>query len=192
MLDDFHELQSPACHDVMELVISAIPRSSQLVAASRAEQPHLARLRVSRDGLEFVASDLALDASVATQIFSDAQLSVTPEYAAAVTERTEGWPAGLYLAALIAQDDDAEALVAGDDRYVADYLYRESLMRLPEPTQRFLRRTAVLDQLSGPLCDAAPRRTRQRRAATRARGVESVLDTARPATRLVPLPRTVP
>ena len=154
MLDDFHELQSPACHDVMELVISGIPRASQLVAASRSEQPHLPRLRAAQDGLEFVASDLALDASAATQIFSEAHLTVTPEYAAAVTERTEGWPAGLYLAALIAQDDGGEALVAGDDRYVADYLYRESLMRLPEATQRFLRRTAVLEQLSGPLCDA--------------------------------------
>jgi LuxR family transcriptional regulator, maltose regulon positive regulatory protein len=154
MLDDFHELQSPACHDVMELVISGIPRASQLVAASRSEQPHLPRLRASRDALEYVASDLALDASAATQIFSEAHLTVTPEYAAAVTERTEGWPAGLYLAALIAQDNDGDALVAGDDRYVADYLYRESLMRLPEATQRFLRRTAVLDQLSGPLCDA--------------------------------------
>ena len=154
MLDDFHELQSPACHDVMQLVISGIPRASQLVAASRSEQPHLPRLRASRDGLEFVARDLALDASAATQIFSEAHLTVTPEYAAAVTERTEGWPAGLYLAALIAQDDDGATLVAGDDRYVADYLYRESLARLLEPLQRFLRRTAVLDQLSGPLCDA--------------------------------------
>ncbi len=154
MLDDFHELQSPACHDVMGVVISGIPRTSQLVAASRSEQPHLPRLRASGDALEFAASDLALDATGAEQIFAAAELTVTPEFTAAVTERTEGWPVGLYLAALIAKDNDGEALVAGDDRYVADYLYREALIRLPEPTQRFLRRTAVLDQLSGPLCDA--------------------------------------
>ena len=71
-----------------------------------------------------------------------------------MTERTEGWPVGLYLAALIAKDNDGEALVAGDDRYVADYLYREALLRLPESTQCFLRRTAVLDHLSGPICDS--------------------------------------
>jgi LuxR family maltose regulon positive regulatory protein len=72
-----------------------------------------------------------------------------------VTERTEGWPVGLYLAALISHDSRGEAsMVFGDDRYVADYLYRESLMNLPEDIQRFLRRTAVLDQLSAPLCDA--------------------------------------
>ena len=155
MLDDLHELRSPACHDVLSVVISGMPRGSQLVAASRAEQPHLPRLRASGDALEFMASDLALDASGATQIFSQAHLSLTDEMAAAVTARTEGWPVGLYLAAVIAGASHGEVLtIAGDDRYVADYLYRESLMQLPEEVQRFLRRTAVLDQLSAPLCDA--------------------------------------
>ena len=73
MLDDLHELRSPACHDVLSVVISGIPQGSQLVAASRAEQPHLPRLRASGDALEFVASDLALDASGAEQIFSQAR-----------------------------------------------------------------------------------------------------------------------
>ena len=69
--------------------------------------------------------------------------------------RTEGWPVGLHLAALIARDDDADAArISGDDRYVADYLYREALTRQPAEVQQFLRRSAVLDQLSGPLCDA--------------------------------------
>jgi LuxR family maltose regulon positive regulatory protein len=81
--------------------------------------------------------------------------TLAPEVAAAVTERTEGWPVGLYLAALIAKESPENAYaVAGDDCYVADYLYREALAQLPESTQRFLRRTAVLDQFSGPLCDA--------------------------------------
>ena len=102
-----------------------------------------------------MASDLALDAAGAEQIFAAAHVRLTRERAAAVTERTEGWPVGLYLAAVIARESHGEALtVSGDDRYVADYLYRESLMSLPENIQRFLRRTAVLDQLSAPLCDA--------------------------------------
>ena len=72
-----------------------------------------------------------------------------------MTARTEGWPVGLYLAALIANDRHGDVLtIAGDDRYVADYLYQESLGQLPEGVQRFLRRTAVLDQLCAPLCDA--------------------------------------
>jgi LuxR family maltose regulon positive regulatory protein len=155
ILDDLHELRSPACHDVLGVVISGIPRGSQLVAASRSEQPHLPRLRASGDALEFMAADLALDAAGAEQIFSQAHVSLTPELAVAVTERTEGWPAGLYLAAVIANDSNGEApMVSGDDRYVADYLHRESLVRLPGSAQRFLRRTAVLDQLCAPLCDA--------------------------------------
>jgi LuxR family maltose regulon positive regulatory protein len=156
MLDDLHELRSPACHDALGIVISGIPPGAQLVAASRAEQPHLPRLRSSGDALELVASDLALDAAAAKQIFfSWAKVSLTGDVAAAVTQRTEGWPVGLHLAAVIASESDGEALaISGEDRYVADYLYRESLAKVPEKTQRFLRYTAVLDQLCAPLCDA--------------------------------------
>ena len=155
MLDDLHELRSPDCQDVLGVVISGVPAGSQLVAASRSEQPHLPRLRAAGDALEFRAGDLAFDAAGTEQIFAQAHLSLTPELAAAVTERTEGWPVGVYLAAVIANDTDGGALrVSGEDRYVADYLYRESLMRLPESDRQFLRRTAVLDQLCGPLCDA--------------------------------------
>lgn len=155
MLDDLHELRSPACHDALSVVISGIPRGSQLVAASRSEQPHLPRLRASGDALEYVASDLALDAKGAEQIFSQAHVNLTDELAAAVTARTEGWPVGVYLAAVIASASQGDVLtISGDDRYVADYLYREALMQLPDSVQRFLRCTAVLDQLSAPLCDA--------------------------------------
>ena len=155
MLDDVHELRSPACHDVLSVVVSGIPPGSQLVAASRFEQPYLARLRAAGDALEILAADLALDADQARQIFSSARVSLTPEEAAAVTARTEGWPVGLHLAALIARDGGGDpAAITGDDRYVSDYLYREALGRQPEGMQRFLRRTAVLDQVSAPLCDA--------------------------------------
>jgi LuxR family maltose regulon positive regulatory protein len=155
MLDDLQALTSPACHDALGVVIAGIPRGSQLVTASRSEQPHLPRLRASGDALEFLATDLTLDAAGAEQIFAEAHVNLTPELAASVTQRTEGWPVGVYLAALIARDSHGESLsVAGDDRYVADYLYHTSLMQQPESVQRFLRDTAVLDQLSGPLCDA--------------------------------------
>jgi LuxR family maltose regulon positive regulatory protein len=155
MLDDLHELRSPACHDVLGVAMAGVPRGSQLVVASRSEQPHMPRLRVTGEAWELGANDLAVDAAGAAQIFSDAHVDLTHEQAVAVTDRTEGWPAGLYLAALIARHDDGAVLaVSGDDPYLADYLYREALMHLPEDTQRFLRRTAVLDQLCGPLCDA--------------------------------------
>ncbi|MFC5266026.1 LuxR C-terminal-related transcriptional regulator [Kribbella qitaiheensis] len=155
MLDDLQELRSPACHDVLGVVISGIPAGSQLVAASRSEQPLLPRLRALGDAVELLPDELALDADGAEQIFAQAHVSISREAAAAVTERTEGWPAGLYLAAVIARDNHGgRQAVSGDDRFVADYLYRESLSQLPQTTQRFLRRTAVLDQLNAPLCDA--------------------------------------
>ena len=155
ILDDVHELRSPACHDVLSVVISGIPPGSQLVASSRYEQPYLARLRAAGDAMEVLAGDLALDAGQAVRIFSSARVTLTAEAAAAVTARTEGWPVGLQLAALIARDGGGDpAGITGDDRYVSDYLYREALGRQPEDVQRFLRRTAVLDQVSAPLCDA--------------------------------------
>jgi LuxR family transcriptional regulator, maltose regulon positive regulatory protein len=158
MLDNLDELQSPACHDVLGVVISRIPRRSQLATASRSEQPHLPRLRALGDALEFGAGDLAFDVAAARQIFANERVALTNEQAAAVTERTEGWPVGLHLAAVTARESHGqERAVTGDNRHVADYLYREALLGQPEDVQRFLRRTAVLDQLCGPLCDAVLR-----------------------------------
>lgn len=155
MLDDLHVVRSAACHDALGVAIAGIPPGSQFVAASRDEQPHLPRLRAEGEAMEFGASDLALDAAGARQIFAEAQIELSPPMAEAVTERTEGWPAGLYLASLIANESSDKApAITGDDRYVADYLYRESFVQQPEDVQRFLRRTAVLDQLCAPLCDA--------------------------------------
>ena len=154
MLDDLHELRSAACHDVLEVVIGGVPAGSQLVAASRSEQPHVPRLRAFGEAIEFGTSHLALDSAAAAHIFANSDVSITDELAVALTARTEGWPVGLYLAAVIARDGGGETLaISGDDRDVADYLYRESLMGLAEADQRFLRRSAILDQLCGPLCD---------------------------------------
>ena len=151
MVDDLHEVQSPACHDALGVALAGIPPGSQLVAASRSDQPHLSSLRASGDALELGMDALALDAAGAERVFSGASVHITADAAAMVTERTEGWPVGVYLAAMIARDGGGEtAAISGDDRYVADYLYRESLQQLPDDDQRFLRRTAVLDQLCAP------------------------------------------
>ena len=158
MLDDLQELRTPACRDVLGLLLAAIPPGSQLAAASRDEQPELPRLRAAADALEVGPADLTLDADGARQVFAAARVSLDPEQAAAVTKRTEGWPAGLYLAALIARESPGRATgLTGEDRYVADYLYREALVRQPQAIQRFLRRTAVLDRLCAPLCAAVLR-----------------------------------
>ncbi|HEX7211486.1 MAG TPA: AAA family ATPase, partial [Propionibacteriaceae bacterium] len=94
MLDDLHELRSLVCHDVLGVAIGGVPEGSQVVATSRAEQPHVPRLRASGDAVEFGAGDLALDVAGAEQIFAGAHVDVTHELAMAVTARTEGWPVG--------------------------------------------------------------------------------------------------
>ena len=96
MLDDLHELRSPACHDVLGVVISGIPRGSQLVAASRSEQPHLPRLRAAGDAMELLRrATWPWTRPAPSRSSPQAQVSLTRELAAAVTERTEGWPVGL-------------------------------------------------------------------------------------------------
>ena len=155
MLDDLHEVESDDCLDVLELLMTRFPSGSQLVSASRAEQPHLSRLRHMGDAMEIGMDELALDEGGARAIFHEAHVELTPESADEVTKRTEGWPVGVQLAALIAGDtEDDGSVVTGDDRYVADYLYREILSRQPEHLQKFLRRTSVLEELNGSLCDA--------------------------------------
>ncbi len=154
LLDDLHELSTPACHDVLGVLLDAIQPGSQVVLASRNEQPYAATLRASRQILELGTDDLALDTAGARQIFAEAQVPLTAALADAVVERTEGWPVGLYLAAVIAREhEDSAAVITGDDRYVADYLYRESLSALPDEVQHFLRCTSVLDEFSAELCD---------------------------------------
>ncbi|MFC7877542.1 LuxR C-terminal-related transcriptional regulator [Isoptericola sp. NPDC057391] len=155
LLDDLHVLRSPACHDALGVVFADIPAGSQLVAASRSAQPHLPRLRAAGDTVEIGAADLALDVAGTERLFEAARVPVTHDVAAAVTERTEGWPAGVYLASLVARHGDPrDVTVTGGDPYVADYLKREAFERVPATVQRFLRRTSVLEVLSAPLCDA--------------------------------------
>jgi len=153
VLDDLHELRNPECHDVLSIVIGGVPPGSQFVAASRGEQPHLAQARAFGESLEITPTDLAFDAVAARTVFAAAETPLTAETAATVIQRTEGWPVGVFLAAAIARDG-GDISVTGDDRYVADYLYQEALMKLPPHLQEFVRRTAVLDRMTAPLCDA--------------------------------------
>lgn len=155
MIDDLHLIRSPACHDVLGVVLAGMPQGSQFVAASRTAQPHVPTHRAAGDVFEIGVDQLAMDAAAAQQIFRQAGVELSPDLAQSVTDRTEGWPVGLHLAALIARETkDAAAVISGDDRYVTDYLYRESFATLPEEAQLFLRRTAILDNLTEELCSA--------------------------------------
>ena len=154
LIDDLHALTSPACQDVLSVVLAGVPAGSQFVSASRSEQPHVASLRPADDVLEIGPQQLALDSEGARHVFEWAHVAVEQEVVEAVTVRTEGWPVGVHLAALIARSGGIPIVIEGEDRFVADYLYRESFAALSSDMQEFLRRSAVLDQMSEGLCRA--------------------------------------
>ena len=154
-VDDLHELRSPGVQDVIGVVANAIPPGSQLVTASRYEQPHLPRWLAGRDAVEVTRADLALDPDGARQVLDGAGVALTAEEVEHLVDRTEGWPVGVYLATLIGRDSREEVLqISGEDRYIADYLYRETFSKLSDKVQELVRRTSILDLLSGPLCDS--------------------------------------
>ncbi len=159
VLDDLHAIANPACLDVLAALCEHVPAGSLIATASR-EEPHLplARWRTQGRLHEIGVTDLRLDQQEAAALLSGAGVELDPTDVADLTERTEGWPAGLYLAALSLQagaPDPAPAMVfAGDDRLVSEYFRFEILSRLPEAEARFLTHTSVLERMCGRLCDA--------------------------------------
>jgi LuxR family transcriptional regulator, maltose regulon positive regulatory protein len=159
VLDDAHTLRGADAFRVLEAIVEAIPRGSQLALATRGE-PALAvgRLRAHRKVVELRTADLAMGRSEAAALLDRAGLRLGGEDLDTLVRRTEGWPAGLYLAALSlrAQPDRRAAVeqFAGDDRLVADYVRDELLAPLSRGRVAFLTRTSVLDTLSASACDA--------------------------------------
>lgn len=154
-IDDLHRASSADCQDVLEVLLARLPRGSQIVAASRSEAPLIARLRAAGEVWEVGVSDLSIDQAGARAIFDRAGAEgVTDAELERIVDKCEGWPTGLFLCALVARAGGDAASVTGDDRYLADYLYRECLERLPDDMQDFLRRTAVLEAMSPASCNA--------------------------------------
>ena len=159
VIDDGHAVHGGPAMDVLAALVDHLPVGSQLAIASRGE-PRLAvgRLRAHRRVLELRAPDLAMGRNEAAELLARAGLQLEASQVDTLVERTEGWPAGLYLAALALREepdrDEALAGWTGDDRLVAHYIRDELLSLAPRAELEFLVRTSVLDQLSGPLCDA--------------------------------------
>jgi LuxR family maltose regulon positive regulatory protein len=160
VLDDYHLVQAPQVHRSVEFLLAHLPASLRLVMASRADPSlPLARLRARGQLAELRAADLRFTPQEAAELLHAAVGPELPEAAvAALVERTEGWVAGLQLAALSLQGHgDIAAFVegfSGSHRFVLDYLAEEVLDRQPEPLREFLLATSVLERLSGPLCQA--------------------------------------
>jgi LuxR family maltose regulon positive regulatory protein len=160
VLDDYHLVQAPQVHQSLGFLLEHLPASLRLVVASRADPPlPLARLRGRGQLAELREADLRFTPEEAAELLRVAVGPGLPEAAVtALAGRTEGWVAGLQMAALSLQGRaDPAGFVAnfsGSHRYVLDYLAEEVLDRQPEPLRSFLLETSVLERLSGPLCDA--------------------------------------
>jgi LuxR family transcriptional regulator, maltose regulon positive regulatory protein len=160
VLDDYHLVTEGAIHDGVAFILDHLPQQMHLVVAARADPPlPLARLRARGQLTELRADDLRFTAEeVAAFLNGVMGLKLQPEDVAALEARTEGWISGLHLAALSLQGhEDAHAFIeafTGGHHYIIEYLIEEVLSRQPEPVQRFLLHTSILDRLCAPLCDA--------------------------------------
>src|SRR6266704_3338964 len=165
VLDDYHLVEAPPVHDSITFLLDRLPPGLRLVLSSRADPPlPLARLRGRGQLAELRAADLRFTvAETAAFLREVTGLDLPAASVAALQDRTEGWAAGVQLAALSLRKhaDPAEfiATFAGSHRYVLDYLTEEVLAGQPQQVLRFLLATSVLDRLCGPLCDAVTGRT---------------------------------
>ncbi len=160
VLDDYHLIDEPAINQGLSFLIDHLPPQLHLVIATR-EDPSLplSRLRVRRQLTELRAADLRFTNEEAASFLNNMMgLQLSIQTVAALEQRTEGWIAGLQMAALSLQGrQDTDSFIeafTGSHRFVLDYLLEEVLAGLPEDTRNFLLETAILDQLTGPLCDA--------------------------------------
>ncbi len=160
ILDDYHAIATQAIHDGIGFLLSHLPPQVHLMIASRADPPlSLARLRSHGELTELRVSDLRFTPDEAAAFLNQRMgLEISAVEVSALEQRTEGWIAGLQLAALSMQGrKDLSGFIAafsGDDRYIVDYLLEEVLQRQPDSVRRFLLQTAILERLSGALCDA--------------------------------------
>ncbi len=160
VLDDYHLIETKAIDEALIFFIDHMPPQMYLVITTREDPPFpLARYRARGQMNELRAADLRFTPEEAAAFLNAAMgLNLTADDAAALERRTEGWIAGLQLAALSLQGrEDRSGFIAafsGDDRYIVDYLVEEVLQNQSAQVREFLLQTSILDRLSGPLCDA--------------------------------------
>ena len=163
VLDDYHAIRASEVHEAVTFLLDHLPDHLHLVMATRSDPPlPLARLRSRGQLCELRAADLRFTPAEAREFLNQVMgLELTAADVGALEDRTEGWIAGLQLAALslrgIADREEVADFIqafTGSNRFVIDYLADEVLTRQPPQVRDFLLRTAVLDRLRGPLCDA--------------------------------------
>ena len=159
VLDDVHLLRNSECRAALSVLADHVPGGSRLVLAGRAEPPlRVARLRAERKILEIGPGDLSLTREEASLLLRAAEVALGEDEVTELHRRTEGWAAGLYLAALYLREGGspggAAGAFGGDDRFVSEYVESEFLARISQQQRAFLIQTAVLERMCGPLCEA--------------------------------------
>ncbi len=160
VLDDYQFIRSRAVHSAVAFLLEHCPTTFHLVIAARSDPPlPLTRLRARGQAVELRAADLRFTVPEAAQFLNDVmRLHLDAGSVAALAERTEGWIAGLQMAALSMRDrEDVTGFIegfSGTNRYILDYLLEEVLASQPPDIQRFLLCTSILDRLTAPLCEA--------------------------------------
>jgi LuxR family maltose regulon positive regulatory protein len=159
VLDDYHVIDAPPVHQAVGFLLDHLPPQLHLAIASRSDPPlPLARLRSRGELTELRAADLRFTREEAVDFLNRAMgLGLSTDDIVALETRTEGWIAGLQLAALsLRQQEDVAGFIStftGSHRFLIDYLVEEVLQHQPDRVREFLLRTAFLDRLTGPLCD---------------------------------------
>jgi len=160
VLDDYHVIEAGAVHAAVGFLLDNLPPQLHLVIATRTDPPlPLAKLRARGHLLEVRGDDLRFTRSEAAVFLQQTMgLALAAEEVAALEARTEGWIAGLQMAALSMQGrDDVAAFVrafSGSHRHIFDYLVEEVLDQQPEDVQEFLLQTCILERFTAPLCEA--------------------------------------
>lgn len=160
VLDDYHMVDSTEVHEGMSYLLEHMPPQLRCVIAGRAEPPlQIARLRARGHLTEIRSDDLRFTAEEASEFLNAVVgVEISPDDVRTLDSRTEGWIAGLQLAAISMKSrGDASQFVqsfAGGERYVVDYLVEEVLKGQRDDVRSFLLKTSVLDRMNGPLCDA--------------------------------------
>ncbi|MBK9943831.1 MAG: helix-turn-helix transcriptional regulator [Kouleothrix sp.] len=160
VLDDYHVIDAKAVGIALTFLLEHLPPQLHLIITTREDpQLPLARLRARGQLTELRAADLRFTPAEAAGFLNQVmELNLAVEHVSALETRTEGWVAGLQLAALSmrGRTDVAQFVkaFAGNNRYILDYLVEEVLQRQPAHVRSFLLQTSILDRLSGPLCDA--------------------------------------
>jgi LuxR family maltose regulon positive regulatory protein len=159
VLDDYHLIKNRACHDQVGFVLARLPPSVQVILVTRADPwLLLARLRAAGEVAEIRARELRFTSDEAAALLQAyGAVTLTHRDAATLTRWADGWPAAIGLAAVTLRDDPSPAAfiagVARGNRYPADVLAEEFLIRQTPEVQSFLRRTSILGCFTSSLCD---------------------------------------